>query len=41
MKNERIGIVGEAFIKTRLDLGIDFDVAWDEWQQVCFLWAAH
>ena len=31
VKNKKIGNIGEDFIKERLNLGIEFDVAWDEW----------
>jgi hypothetical protein len=31
-KNEQIGTLGEQFIAQRVQLGIDFDDAWDEWQ---------
>ena len=34
MSNESIGTIGEEFIEKRLALGIDFDTAWDEWQQI-------
>lgn len=34
MNNEKIGVIGEAFIQKRLAMGIDFDVAWDEWQRI-------
>ncbi len=33
-KNENIGMLGEAFIQRQLDLGIDFDTAWDDWQEI-------
>lgn len=34
MTNEKIGTLGEAFIQTRLDLGIDFDSAWNDWLEI-------
>ena len=30
-RNKRIGELGERFIQQRVDCGIDFDEAWDEW----------
>lgn len=33
-KNENIGMLGEAFIQRQLKLGIDFDTAWDDWQEI-------
>lgn len=34
MNNKNIGALGEAFIRKRIDLGWEFDEAWDEWQQI-------
>lgn len=34
MKNENIGELGRAFIAQRTDAGIDFGIAWDEWQHI-------
>jgi hypothetical protein len=34
MKNENIGALGEAFIHKRVENGIEFDSAWDDWQKV-------
>ena len=34
MKNEKIGTLGEAFIQKHVELGIDFDTAWDDWQRI-------
>lgn len=34
MKNEKIGMLGEAFIQRQLEFGIEFEEAWDDWQRV-------
>lgn len=34
MNNEKIGIIGEAFIQKRVELGVEFDTAWDDWQKI-------
>ena len=34
MINEKIGIIGEAFIQKRIEMGIDFDTVWDDWQKI-------
>lgn len=34
MNNENIGELGRAFIAQRADAGIDFDVAWEQWQHI-------
>jgi hypothetical protein len=33
-RNKRIGELGEKFIQQRLDCGIEFDKAWDEWSEL-------
>lgn len=34
MKNSNIGELGRTFISQRTDAGIDFGIAWDEWQHI-------
>lgn len=34
VQNSNIGELGRAFISLRTDAGIDFDVAWEQWQHI-------
>jgi hypothetical protein len=33
-RNSKIGTLGETFVKRRVELGIEFDEAWDQWKAI-------